>query len=64
MRIFFYLIFVSVFIEDLNCELNYHDQKIWRKLAHNIQKHWTAVLSILGLISIVYPYLPHWRSNQ
>ena len=30
----------------------------------NIQKHWTAVSTLLGLISSVYCYLPHWRLNQ
>ena len=43
---------------------NYHDQKIWRVLTHNIWKHWTAVLTLLGLISSVYHDLHHWRSNQ
>ena len=24
------------------CKLNYHDQKIWQTLMHDIRKHWTA----------------------
>ena len=35
----------------LQCELNYHDQKIWWILMHNIWKYWTAVSTLLGLIS-------------
>ena len=46
------------------CELNYHDQKIWQTLAQNIWKHWTAVSTLLDLLSSVYRDLPHWRSNQ
>ena len=46
-----------------NCELNYHDQKIRRTRKHNIRKHWTAVSTLLGLISSVYRDLHHWRSN-
>ena len=46
------------------CELNCHDQKIWRTLVHDIQKHWTAVSTLLGLISSVYRDLYHRRSNQ
>ena len=45
-------------------ELNYHDQKIQQTLAHDIQYYWTAVLTLLGLISSVYCDLPHWRLNQ
>ena len=33
------------------CELNYHDQKIRRTLAHDIRKYWTAVSTLLGLIN-------------
>ena len=33
-------------------------------LARDIQKHWTAVSTLLGLISSVYCDLPHLRSNQ
>ena len=40
-------------------ELNYHDLKI-----HDIWKHWTAVSTLLGLISSVYRDLHDWRSNQ
>ena len=46
------------------CELNYHDQKIRRTIMHDIQKHWTTVLTLLGLISSVYCNLHHWRLNQ
>ena len=46
------------------CELNYHNQKIWRTPTHNIRKHWTAVSTLLGLISSVYRDLPHRRSNH
>ena len=42
------------FSRELYCELNYHDRKIRRTLTHDIRKHWTAVLTLLGLISIVY----------
>ena len=42
-------------------ELNYHEQKIRQALAHDIPKHWTAVSTLLGLIS---SDLPNWRSNQ
>ena len=31
---------------------------------YDIWNHWTAVLTLLGLISSVYHDLPHWRSNQ
>ena len=33
-------------------------------LTHDIWKHWTAVLTLLGLISSVYHDLHRWRSNQ
>ena len=46
------------------CELNYHDQKIRRTATHDIREHWTAVSTLLGLISSVYSNLHHWRSNQ
>ena len=36
--------------QDKNCELNYHDQKI-QTLTHDIQKHWTAVSSLLGQLT-------------
>ena len=45
-------------------ELNYHDQKIQRTLVRDIWKHWTAVSTLLSLISSVYCDLPHWGSNQ
>ena len=45
-------------------ELNYHDQKIRRTPTHDTREHWTAVLTLLGLISSVYRNLHHWRSNQ
>ena len=44
--------------------MNYHDQKIYRTPTHDIRKHWTAVLTLLGLISSVYCNLHHRRSNQ
>ena len=50
--------------EELYCELNYHDQKIQQTLACNIRKHWTAVSTLLGIISSVYHVLPHRRLNQ
>ena len=31
---------------------------------HDIRKHWTAVSTLLGLISSVYHGVHHWRSNQ
>ena len=46
------------------CELNCYDQKTRQTLAHDIRKHWTAVSTLLGLISSVYRDLPHWRLNQ
>ena len=51
-------------VEELYCELNYHDQKIRRRLTHDILKHWTDVSTLLGLICSVYRELPRWRSNQ
>ena len=45
-------------------ELNYHDQKIHRTTTHDIREHWTAVSTLLGLISSVYLNLHHWISNQ
>ena len=35
-------------------ELNYYDQKMRRTLTHDIQKDWTAVPTLLGLISSAY----------
>ena len=46
------------------CELNYHDQKIGRTLTQDIRKYWTAVSTLIGLISSVYRDLHHWKSNQ
>ena len=47
-----------------SCVLNYHNLKIRRTLMHDIRKHWTAISTLLGLISSVYRDLHHWRSNQ
>ena len=44
--------------------MHYHDQKIHQTSTHDIQEHWTAVSTLLGLISSVYRNLHHWRSNQ
>ena len=44
-------------------ELNYPDQKIRQTLACDVRKHWTAVPTLLGLISSVYRDLLHGRSN-
>ena len=51
-------------VEELYCELNYHDQKIRWTLMHDMRKHWTAVSTLLGLISSVYCDHHHWRSKQ
>ena len=48
----------------LDGELNYHDQKIRRTPTYGIREHWTAVSTLLGLISCVYRNLHHRRSNQ
>ena len=40
-------------VEELYCELNYHDQKIQWTLTHDIRNHWTIVSTFLGLSSIV-----------
>ena len=45
-------------------KLNYHDQKIRRTLTHDIQKHWTAISTLIGVISSVYRDLHRWKSNQ
>ena len=37
--------------------MNDNDQKIRRKPTHDIQEHWTAVSTLLGLISSVYVHL-------
>ena len=57
-------IYIYIKVEELYCELNYHDQKTWRTPTHDIRKHWTAVSTLLGLINNVYYDLHHWRSNQ
>ena len=57
-----YIYFLSRGINIVN--LNYHDQKIRRTPTHDIREHWTAVSTLLGLISNVYRNLYHWRSNQ
>ena len=44
--------------------MNYHDQKIQLALAHDMRKHWTAALTLLGLIGNRFCDLPHWRLNQ
>ena len=51
-------------VKNLYCKLNYHDQKIRQTPTYDKQKHWTAVLTLLGLISNVYHDLHHLRSNQ
>ena len=48
----------------LFCELNYHDKKIRRTPTHDIRERWTAVSTLLGLISSVCRNLHRWRSNQ
>ena len=45
-------------------EFNYHNQKIRRTPTHGIREHWTAVSTLLGLISSVYRIRHHWRANQ
>ena len=47
-----------------SCELNYHDQNIQQTLKHDIRKYWTAVSTLLDLISSAYRDLHHWISNQ
>ena len=49
--------------EESYCELNYHEQKTHRTLRHHIWKHWSAVLTLLGLIRSVYRDLHHWISS-
>ena len=39
-------------------------RKICWTPTHNIREHWTAVSTLLGLISSVYRNLHHWRLNQ
>ena len=47
-----------------SCELNYHDQKIRQTPVRDIRKHWTAVSTLLSLISCIYRDLLHRRSNN
>ena len=47
-------------MEELYCELDYHDQKIQRTLTRDIQKYWAAVSTLLDLINSVYRDL-HYR---
>ena len=44
----------SSLIKQFYCELNYYDLKIRRTPTHDIRKHWTAVSTLLGIISCVY----------
>ena len=37
----------------VDCELNYHDPKIRRTLAHDIRKHWTAVSTLLVVYTVI-----------
>ena len=59
-----YFLFLFFLIEELYCELNYHDQKIRRTPTHDIRKHWAAVSILLALINSVYGDIHHWRSNH
>ena len=52
-----YIFFFSV--EELYCKLNYHVQKIRQTPARDIQNHWTAVSTLLGLLSSLHHDLPH-----
>ena len=45
-------------------KLNYLDQKIQQTPTYDIRKHWTAVSTLLGLISSGYRDFHHRRSNQ
>ena len=59
--------FFSFFkVVELYCEWKYLDQKILRTLACDIQKHWTVVSILLGLISSIYHDLPtrDWTSDH
>ena len=44
--------------------LNYHDQKIQQAPTRRHTEHWTAVSTLLGLISSAYRDLHQWRSNH
>ena len=43
----------SFYVEELYCDFNYHDQKIWQTLTYDQRKHWTAVSTFLGYIRSV-----------
>ena len=43
--------------------MSYYDKKIRRTPTHDIREHWTAISTLLGLVSSVYRNLHHWRSN-
>ena len=45
-------------------KLNDYDQKIRQTLARDVLNNWTAVSTLLVLISSVYHVLFSWRSNQ
>ena len=44
--------------------MNYHDQKIQRTLTQDIEKRWTALSTLFGLISSVYHDLPNRKIEQ
>ena len=48
----------------LSLQIIIDNWRIQRTLSHDIQKYWTAVSTLLCLISSVYHDLPHWRLNQ
>ena len=48
----------------VTCKLNCHDQKIRQTLVRDIRKHWTALSTLLGLISSVYHDFSHLKSNK
>ena len=58
------VLFMYIFLKVLYYKLTYQDQKIRQILACDIRNNWTAVSTLLGLISSVYHDLPFWRSNQ
>ena len=45
-------------VEELYCELYYHNQKIRQTIAQNTLKRWKPVSTLFGLISSVYCDLP------
>ena len=62
-----WIAFVHIFlflIEELILWIELPRPEIQRTPTHDIQEHWTAVSTLLGLISSVYHNLHHWRSNQ